>query len=131
MLKKTISTKKCSRPLPSGNKEMPKRGDIQCIGHWDQENGSKVRFSMYWTFLVDQKFNIFEFLLNIHLFSPPQESCISYNSGVPAEMEMRFTRFDIRTYLQLELTLNQLMRTCKSKSNLLTITCPIRIKVKP
>ena len=86
---------------------------------------------MYWTFLVDQKFNIFEFLLNIHLFSPPQESCISYNSGVPAEMEMRFTRFDIRTYLQLELTLNQLMRTCKSKSNLLTITCPIRIKVKP
>ena len=63
--------KNCSRPLPSGNKEMPKRGDIQCIGHWDQENGSKVRFSMYWTFLVDQKFNIFEFLLNIHLFSPP------------------------------------------------------------
>jgi len=50
-----------SRPLPSENKEIPKRGDIQCIGHWDQENGSK-------------------------------ESCISYNSGVPAEMEMRFTR---------------------------------------
>ena len=58
--------------------------------------------------------------------SLPQESCISYNSGVPAEMEMRFTRFDIRTYIQLqfELTLNQLMCTCRSKSTLLTITCP-------
>ena len=59
-------------------------------------------------------------------FSLPQESCISYNSGVPAEMEMQFTRFDIRTYIQLqfELTLNQLMCTCKSKSTLLTRTCP-------
>ena len=103
---------------------MPKRGDIQCIGHWDQENGSKVRFSMHWTLSVDQKSNLFEFSLNIKLFSLPQESCISYNSGVPAEMEMRFTRFDIRTYLQLELTLNQLIEPCKSKSNLLTITCP-------
>ena len=103
---------------------MPKRGDIQCIGHWDQENGSKVRFSMHWTLSVDQKSNLFEFSLNIKLFSLPQESCISYNSGVPAEMEMRFTRFDIRTYLQLELTLNQLIEPGKSKSNLLTITCP-------
>ena len=61
-----------------------------------------------------QPFRVF---IELQLFSLPQESCISYNSGVPVEMEMRFTRFDIRTYLQLELTLNQLMRTCNSKSN--------------
>ena len=131
MLKKTISTKKLQ---PASVKR--EQGDAQ-----------ERRYPMYWPlgsrkWLKGEIFNVldifgwseiqhFRVFIEHSTFSLPQESCISYNSGVPAEMEMRFTRFDIRTYLQLELTLNQLMRTCKSKSNLLTITCPIRIKVKP
>ena len=113
----------------------------------EQGDAQERRYPMYWPlgsreWLKGEIFNVldifgwseiqhFRVFIEHSPFFPPQESCISYNSGVPAEMEMRFTRFDIRTYLQLELTLNQLMRTCKSKSNLLTITCPIRIKVKP
>ena len=124
--KKTINTINCSRPLSSGNKDLPKRGDIQCIGHWDQENGSKVRFSMHWTLLVDQKFDLFEFSLNIQLFLSPRSRAfltivvcrLRWRCDLPGSISEQYLQ------LQFELTLNQLMCTCISKSTLLTITCP-------
>ena len=105
---------------------MPKRGDIQCIGHWDQENGSKVGFLMHWTLLIDQKFNLFEFSLNIQLFLSPRSRAfltivvcrLRWRCDLPGSISEQYLQ------LQFELTLNQLMCTCKSKSTLLTITCP-------
>ena len=105
---------------------MPKRGDIQCIDHWDQEIGSKGRFSMHWTLLVDQKFNLFEFSLNIQLFLSPRIRAfltivvcrLRWRCDLPGSISEQYLQ------LQFELTLNQLMCTCISKSTLLTITCP-------
>ena len=94
MLKKTINTKKLQ---PASAKR--EQGDAQ-----------ERRYPMYWPlgsrkWLKGEIFNALELdtfgrseiqpfrvFIEHSTFSVPQESCISYNSGVPAEMEMRFTR---------------------------------------